>query len=123
MTRPFNPSPELVSDLPRLFARSLGVGVGFSIVSAIGGFLDPADFFRSYLMAYLFWLGVALGALGIVMMQYLTSGAWGVMTRRTLESATRTLPLLAVLFIPVALGLPSLYDWAHPDLVRKEYTL
>src|SRR5207245_8049244 len=60
---------------------------------------------------------------GIVMMQYLTGGAWGIMTRRTFESAVRTLPLLAVLFIPIAIGIPSLYDWARPELVRKEYVL
>ena len=119
----FAPSPELESDLHRLFVRSLGVGIVFSILSCVGGWLYPGDFFRSYLMGYLFWLGLALGALGIVMMQYLTAGAWGVMTRRTLESATRTLPLLALLFVPIAFGMPHLYDWAHPDLVRKEYTL
>jgi len=123
MTSAFHPSPELEADLQGLFTKSLVAGLVLSAISIVGAFLDPGDFFRSYLMGYLFWLGVALGALGILMMQYLTSGAWGVMTRRTLESATRTLPMLAVLFIPVALGLPSLYDWAHPDLVRKEYTL
>ena len=74
-------------------------------------------------MGYLFWLGLTLGSLGIVMMQYLTGGAWGVMTRRTLESATRTLPLLAILFVPIAIGIPHLYDWAHPDLVQHEYAL
>jgi hypothetical protein len=123
MTSTFLPSPELQADLRGLFRKSLVVGLVLSAVSIVGAFLDPGDFFRSYLMGYLFWLGVALGALGIVMMQYLTSGAWGVMTRRTLESATRTLPVLAILFIPIALGLPSLYDWAHPDLVSKEYVL
>ncbi|MFL6451649.1 MAG: hypothetical protein ACJ746_28820 [Bryobacteraceae bacterium] len=123
MTSAFNLSPELQADLGRLFTRSLAVGVVLSLVSSIGGFLDPGDFFRSYLMGYLFWLGVALGALAIVMMQYLTAGAWGIMTRRTLESAARTLPLMAALFIPIAIGIPHLYDWAHPDLVRKQYIL
>ncbi|MFL6415302.1 MAG: hypothetical protein ACJ74Y_06485 [Bryobacteraceae bacterium] len=123
MRTSFNASPELEADLKRLFTRSLGVGVLFSAVSCVGAFLYPGDFFRSYLMGYLFWLGVALGALGIVMMQYLTAGAWGIVTRRTLESATRTLPFLALLFLPIAIGIPHLYDWAHPDLVRKEYAL
>lgn len=123
MTSVFDPSPELQSDLRKLFVRSLGAGIVLSVISLIGAFFDPGDFFRSYLMGYLFWLGLALGSLGIVMMQYLTSGAWGVITRRAFESATRTLPLLAVLFIPLAIGIPSLYDWAHPDLVRKEYAL
>jgi hypothetical protein len=123
MTSAFQPSADLQADLRTWFTRSLGAGVLLSILSVIGAFFDPGDFFRSYLMGYLFWLGVALGALGIVMMQYLTAGAWGIMTRRTCESATRTIPLLAVLFIPIAVGIPSLYDWAHPDLVHKEYAL
>lgn len=123
MTSAFHPSPELQQDFRRLFRPALGVGIGLSIISLIGLFFSPGDFFRSYLMGYLFWLGLTLGSLGIVMMQYLTGGAWGIMTRRTLESATRTLPLLALLFIPVAIGIPHLYDWAHPDLVQREYVL
>ncbi len=90
MTSPFYPSPELHSDLRAWFSRSLIFGIVLSVLSVIGAFFDPGDFFRSYLMGYLFWLGIALGALGIVMLQYLTAGAWGIMTRRTLESATRT---------------------------------
>ena len=123
MSTAFLPSPELTIDLRRLFVQALGTGIVLSLVSAVGAFFDPGDFFRSYLMGYLFWLGLTLGALAIVMLQYLTGGAWGVMTRRTLESATRTLPLVALLFIPVAFGLPSLYDWAHPDLVKSKFTL
>ncbi len=123
MSTAFLPSSELSGDLRRLFAQALGVGAVLLVVSAIGGFFDPGDFFRSYLMGFLFWLGISLGALGVVMLQYLTGGAWGVMTRRTLESATRTLPLIAVLFVPLALGMHYLYDWAHPDLVQKEYVL
>lgn len=123
MSTTFLPSPELRDDLRKLFLQALVVGVVLSIVSLIGAFIDPGDFFRSYLMGYLFWLGLTLGALAIVMLQYLTGGAWGLMTRRTLESATRTLPLVALLFIPLAFGLPVIYDWAHPDLVAKEYTL
>ncbi|MBV9035021.1 MAG: hypothetical protein JO182_11075 [Acidobacteriaceae bacterium] len=123
MTSVFHPSPELHQDFRRLFLPALGIGIGLSIVSLIGLFFSPSDFFRSYLLGYLFWLGLTLGSLGIVMMQYLTGGAWGIMTRRTLESATRTLPLLALLFIPVAIGIPHLYDWAHPNLVQREYVL
>jgi len=123
MSSVYDPSPELTGDLRRLFTSALGIGIVLSIISLIGLFFSPGDFYRSYLMGYLFWLGLALGSLGIVMMQYLTGGAWGVITRRTLESATRTLPVLALLFIPVAFGIPHLYDWAHSDLVQHEYVL
>jgi hypothetical protein len=123
MTTEFNVSPELEGDLKRLFKPMLGVGILLAIPSIIGGFLSPGDFFRSYLMGYLFWLGLALGAMGVVMMQYLTAGAWGIMTRRPLEAAARTMPFLALLFIPIACATPVLYDWAHPNLVAAEYAL
>ena len=123
MTSPFAISPELDRDLNRWFVPALGIGIILSIISIIGAFSSPGDFFRSYLMSYLFWLGLALGSLGVVMMQYLTAGAWGIMTRRAFESSTRTLPLLAILFIPIAFGTRQLYDWAHSDLVQKEYAL
>lgn len=123
MTSPFDVSPELERDLRRLFRPVLALGIILGAVSVIGAFLSPGDFFHSYLMGYLFWLGLTLGCMGIVMLQYLTSGAWGIMTRRTLESASRTLPLCAILFVPIAIGMPWLYSWAHPDLVKNEYVL
>ena len=123
MSSRFDVSPELERDLQRLFRPALGLGVLLSIASVIGAFFSPGDFFRSYLMGYLFWLGLTLGSTAIVMMQYLTAGAWGIVTRRPLESASRTLPLCALLFIPIAIGIPSLYDWAHSDLVHSEYVL
>ncbi len=119
----YDVSPELERDLRRVFAPALGAGVLLGGASIIGCIYSPGDFFHSYLMGYLFWLGLTLGCMGIVMLQYLTAGAWGIMTRRALESASRTLPLCALLFIPVAIGMPWLYDWAHSDLVRNEYVL
>lgn len=120
---PFAPSPELRDDLRRIFVPALVIGAVLSILSVVGAFFSPGDFFRSYLMSFLFWFGLTLGSMAIVMLQYLTAGAWGVITRRTLESASRTLPLCALLFIPIALGTSKLYDWAHADQVRKEYVL
>jgi hypothetical protein len=125
MTTPsaFDVSPELARDLRRVFTRTLGAGIILGAISIVGGVLSPGDFFRSYLMGYLFWLGLTLGSMAILMLQYLTAGAWGIMTRRTLESASRTLPLCVLLFIPIAVGIPRLYDWAHSDLVANEYVL
>jgi hypothetical protein len=119
----FDVSPELKRDLQRVFTPALGAGILLGIASIVGAIYSPGDFFHSYLMGYLFWLGLTLGCMGILMLQYLTAGAWGIMTRRTLESASRTLPLCALLFIPVAIGMPWLYDWAHPDLVKNIYVL
>ena len=87
------------------FARpSLVVGVVALLVTALGALVSPAEFFRSYLVAFNFWLGIALGCLVLVMMQHLTGGAWGLLLRRALESATRTLPLFVIFFMPLVFG-------------------
>lgn len=72
----------------------------------------PAQLLLSYLVGYQFWLGIGLGCLVILMLQHLTGGAWGLMLRRILESSSRTLLLLAILFLPLLLGVRSIYAWA-----------
>lgn len=123
MSATYLPSPELSRDLKTWFTRALGAGVLLSALAIVGAFFDPNDFFRSYLMGFLFWFNLTIGAMAAVMLQYLTGGAWGVVTRRSFESAMRTMPFLAILFIPILIGIPHIYDWAHPDLVQKEYSL
>src|SRR5438105_6331571 len=76
--------------------------------------------FRSYLVAYLFWLGIALGALPLLMLHHLVGGTWGFVIRRILEAATRTLPLMAVLFLPVLMGLHPLYEWSRPEALARD---
>ena len=56
-------------------------------------------------MAYIFWVGIALGSLAILMVIHLTGGAWGLVIRRPLEAATRTIPFMAILFIPIVIGM------------------
>ena len=60
------------------------------------------------------WLGLALGSMAILMIRHLTGGGWGTVIRRILGAAMRTLPLLALLFIPVILGIHRIYIWAQP---------
>ena len=120
MTTSFAPSPELDRRLVA-WQRKAGIaGLLLLVLSIIGAFFQPVEFFRSYLFGYLFWIGAALGSLALVMVQYLTGGAWGVVTRRTFESASRTLPLLALFFVPIAFGIRDLYPWSHPDLVAGD---
>ncbi|HEX5084658.1 MAG TPA: hypothetical protein VFY40_21660 [Blastocatellia bacterium] len=98
----------------RVQQRALIAGVVGLILCAVGAVFRPALFLQSYLFAYLFTLGLALGSMAILMLQYLTGGDWGVVVRRTLEAAMRTLPWLAIGFLPVALGVRELYVWARP---------
>jgi hypothetical protein len=100
------------------------VGVIALALLVIGGVLtNRTGFFRAYLFGYTFWLGLGLGSLGVLLVQYLTGGHWGLVTRRFFEAGTATLPLMAVLFIPVLFGLPELYAWARPSDVASDAVL
>ncbi len=111
------------ADLERYQQRTLLLGAGGVALLIVGAFWNPAQFFRSYLLGYLFWTGLALGCLGLLMLNHLTGGGWGLGTRRILEAATRTFPLLTVLFLPVAFGGRYLYIWTHPAEVAQSAIL
>ena len=81
------------------------------------------QFFRSYLIAYLFWFGIAMGCLPLLMLHHLVGGTWGFTIRRSLEAGTRTLPLMVLLFLPVIFGMHSLYEWSHPEVVAEDVVL
>jgi hypothetical protein len=101
----------------------LGAGVLGVAVAGAGALIDPAQFFRSYLVAYLFFAGIALGSLGLVSLNHVTGGRWGVVIRRVCEAAMRTLPLLFILFVPLLFGLSWLYEWAQPQHVEHDALL
>jgi hypothetical protein len=82
-------------------------------LTLLGSLFGRAQFLQSYLVAYLFVLGIPLGSLAILMVHHLTGGDWGWAIRGVLESAGRTLPLVALGFVPLALGLTDLYPWAR----------
>src|SRR5947208_10484067 len=100
-----------------------GIGLLGLAVCVAGWIFAPGEFFVSYLFAHEFFLGLSLGALGLLMIHHLTSGYWGYSVRRFLESAVGNLPLLAVLFVPVFFGLPHLYPWKNPSVVAADEIL
>ena len=94
-------------ELDGIRSMALGVGaVGF-IAWLVGVYLDPEQGLRSWLLGFVLWSGIGFGAIGLLILQYLTGGAWGVVIRRTLEAASRTLPLILVLFLPLAIGIAA----------------
>jgi hypothetical protein len=96
------------------------LGLATSIPALMG---KPDMFYRSYLLAFVFWNGLAVGSLAVLMLQYLTGGAWGIAIRRPLEAAARTLPLCALFFVPVIFGMHRLYEWTHADVVAQDELL
>ena len=103
--------PPVVQTIGR---RSLIIGAIVGVVAIAGGVFQPTVFFRGYLLSFMAWLGIALGSMVILMLRHLTKGGWGMIIRRILGAAMRTLPLLALLFIPLLFALPRLYPWARP---------
>ena len=112
--------------LPELadFRRwALVAGAAGVVVSLAGAFASPAQFFHSYLLAYVYWAGLGTGCLGIVMVYHLTGGGWGVSVRRLLEAGAATLPLMALLFVPLLFGLQQIYEWTRADVVAADVAL
>jgi hypothetical protein len=95
--------------IDRIRQSALIAGVVGLVICIIGIFKAPDHFFPSYLLAFMFVLGLSLGSLGLLMLQHLTGGNWGIIIRRPLESATRVLALVAVLFVPIFFGMKYLY--------------
>ncbi|MGD0507613.1 MAG: hypothetical protein ABSA27_07445 [Terriglobales bacterium] len=102
--------------------RSLVIGAIGAVASIAGAFLAPDSFYSAYLTGFMFWLGLSLGCMAILMLYHLVGGAWGTVIRRILESGMMTLPLMFVLFIPILLNLPKLYFWARPGLLADPKT-
>jgi hypothetical protein len=93
-----------------LFAALVG-GTGL----AVAAFMNFEEFLRGYLIAYVFVLGLSLGSLALLMTGHLTGGNWWMLGRRIFEAATRCLPMLAILFLPILLGAKHLYAWMSMD--------
>ena len=107
--------------LPGLKQFGLIAG-GLGAVLAIAGvFMSGVDrFYQAYLVAYTFWMGVILGSLALLMVQHLSGGVWGIVLRRPFEAAVRTLPFMTILFLPIVLGMHSLYEWSHEGITETD---
>jgi hypothetical protein len=109
--------------LARLERTGLGLAAFFLLALAAGLLTDRAQFFRSYLFGWLFVVLIGIGSLGLAMLSQLTGGLWGIVPRRLHEAAARTLPAMGVAFVPVLLGLGSIYSWANADVVAADAIL
>lgn len=102
---------------------ALILGVVALGVAIAGAFLDLEHFFRAYLVAFLYWMGIALGCLALLMLHHLVNGTWGFAVQRLFAAGARTLPLMAVLFLPLIFGITYLYPWSVQDAAAGEELL
>jgi hypothetical protein len=84
------------------------------------GFTNWQQFFRSYLVAFVYWMVFAMGSLAILQLHHMTGGRWGLPIRRILEAGTRTIPAMTVLFVPVLFGMSRLYSWTQASTLGDD---
>ena len=117
-------TPVFPRQFDRLAGQARAAAIGAGLLWGLGALLGADQALRSYLFAFLFWVGVAIGCQSILMIHHLSGGHWGLGIRRILEAGSRTLRYAWLGFLPVALGLSRLFPWTHPDpadvLVQKK---
>jgi hypothetical protein len=99
------------------------LGIVGILGSAAGYFMNAPEFFQAWLTPFIFWFLISAGALGVLMLQYVTGGEWGLLIRRPLGAAARTIPLFLLFGLPVAFGLKHIYIWANHDVVAHDILL
>ncbi len=108
------------SRVERLQRGAIVAALVGGVACVAGGFANPAQFYRSWLFAYLFWVNVAVGCISLLLIQHLTGGMWGLVIRRLCEAGARTLYLAPLFFVPVVVGMGHLYPWARPEAATDE---
>jgi hypothetical protein len=93
------------------------LGIGGSLLLRAG---DPKQFVFSWLVSFVFFLSIAIGALFFVLIHFIANASWSTVVRRLAENVMGTLPLFAVLFVPIALGMPELFHWTDPEALAHD---
>ncbi|MBC8042799.1 MAG: hypothetical protein IAF08_05065 [Rhizobacter sp.] len=112
-----------LSDTGKVGTMALAVGVIGIVGCAAGFYVDRTHFFHAYLVAFVFWVTLGLGGLFFTMLHHLVGADWSVVVRRISECLMITLPLMAILFIPIALGMHELYHWSHAGVADHDVLL
>jgi len=109
--------------LRKIQMPALGIGAIGLVASLVGAMVWPKAFFQAWLVAFIFWLANALGSTVLLMMQYVSGGRWGAAIRRPAEAAAMNVPLMALFFIPVVIGMSQIYPWADQAQVQASAVL
>ncbi len=104
--------------LPGLVLAAVGGGV--AIFFGLKSGLPATIFFHAYLVAFVFYLTITLGALFFVLLHHLSRAGWSVTLRRLAEALSGNLALLAILFLPLAFNLQQIYPWAEPKAAVEQ---
>jgi hypothetical protein len=113
------------AELRRYQAFALAIGVVGVVLLIVGNLVghNPGQMYRSFMIGYIFWIGVSVGSLGLLCLQYVTGGHWGIPSRRILEASSRGLLPMAILFPVIVFGLKRIYLWANLAAVDTDKIL
>ncbi len=112
-------APEHLLKVDTMQRWGLIIAIVGVILSVLGASMNAAQFAQSYLLGYIFWVNLSLGSLGILMLHHMTSGKWGFAVQRYAEAGAKTILPMALLFLPIAFSMSSLYPWMHPDQLHE----
>ena len=100
--------------------RALMIAGVFAVIAVILAFLGQTEdglgwdhLLRAWVLGFMLTFGFAVGGLALLMVQYCSGGKWGLLLRRPLEAMSRTLPLIFVYWLVVAIFMKRLYLWAQ----------
>jgi hypothetical protein len=113
----------MIKDRATFGSRALIVGIIGLAISLLGFVIDRNHFFFAYLVAYTFWLTLALGGLFFTMLHHLVNATWSVVLRRIAENIMSVIPLMAIFVIPILLGIGHLYHWSHAEALAENPVL
>lgn len=116
-------SADRTAVLRRVGMISLPIGLIGAVITALGYENGSKQFLGAYLVAFLFWLGISLGSMIVCMLHGVTGGGWGLAVRRIAEAVQATIPLMALSFVPIAMNVRTLYEWADPSRVAADEAL
>src|SRR5260370_35987645 len=109
-----SPDDPVAAQIGQWQRTALLAGIGGTVLAIVGLFLDRDQFLRSYLFGYLFWLGMAIGCLAILLLHHTVGGKWGMVIRRMCEAGAGAIPYMAVVLFSVLVAIRARYPWAGP---------
>jgi hypothetical protein len=109
------------------FRWSLGLGVAGLVATLalyfLGGSAQHGTVLAGYLVAFTYWVGIAVTATIWNAIFHAAAAKWMVVIRRPLESIGAALPVFILLFLPILLGMSTIFPWVHPSSAMSEEQL
>jgi hypothetical protein len=84
------------------------------LLCVVGLWIEPHRVGAAWLAAVVFWIGLPIGSLAMLLINGLTGGGWQDDLRSELLGGLAVLPLLCLALLPVVVAASELYGWAAP---------